>query len=136
MSLYYLILKAAGEAVPDREGLEFPDVEAADAHARIVARELMRNREIKTRSWRIAVCDQDLQPCSEVLFATVDDSIAHLQPPFKKAVEGLSRSTATLFDAIERVQTSLCDAKETIARADQMMAQLQRQLLSRKEGRP
>src|SRR5262249_40311885 len=121
MSLYYFVLKAGRDIVPDREGLEFSDAKTAHTHALIVARELMRNREPKTRTWRITVCDQDLQPCSEVLFATVDDSIAHLQPDFRKSVEELSLSTATLFDAIEQVQTSLCNARETLARADQMM---------------
>jgi hypothetical protein len=136
MPLFYFVLKAGRENVPDREGLEFPDQETAHAHALIVARELMRNREPKTRTWRIAVRDHDLQPCSEVLFATIDETIAHLRPSHRQSVEALSNSTATLFDAVDQVQNTLFNVRDTLARADEMMAHLRRQISSRKENGP
>ena len=136
MPLFYFLLRAGRDSVPDREGIEFPDQETAHAHALEVARELMRNREIKTRAWRIAVRDEDLRPCSEVLFATADDSIAHLQPPYRHSIESLSNSTANLFDVVDQVQMTLSNVRETLARADEMMAQLRQHISERKEGRP
>src|SRR5262249_56475832 len=134
MPLFYFLLRAGRDNVPDREGIEFPDQETAHAHALEVARELMRNREIKTRAWRIAVRDEDLQPCSEVLFATADDSIAHLQPAYRHTVEALSNSTANLFDVVDQVQMTLSNVRETLARADEMMARLRQHISDRKEG--
>jgi|SRR5262245_48638242 len=153
MPLFYFLLRAGRDNIPDREGIEFPDQETAHAHAFAVARELMRNREMKTRAWRIKVRDEDLRPSSEVLFATADDSIAHLQPPYRQSVEALSNSTANLFDVVDQVQMTLSNVRETLARADEMMAQLRQHIsevvhephpaitrtqpaLKRKEGRP
>ena len=60
MPLYYFILKAGCLDYPDSEGQEFPNDAAAQAHACTVAREIMRNREIKTGLWRVQVCDDYL----------------------------------------------------------------------------
>ena len=136
MPLFYFILRAGRDSVPDREGIEFPDQKAAHAHAVEVAHDLMRNREIKTRAWRIGVRDEDLRPCSEVLFATADDSMAHLRPPYRYTVEALYNSTANLFDVVDQVQMTLSNVRETLARADQIMAQLRQHISERKDGRP
>ena len=71
MPLFYFILKAGTHTYPDSEGQEFSDVATARAHAHAVAQELMRNRENETGDWRIQVCDDDLKPCYECLFADV-----------------------------------------------------------------
>ena len=128
MSLFYFILKTGQEKIPDREGLEFPDQDTARAHAEIVARELMRNRELKTRTWRIEVRDEDLQPCFELLFAAEDNTtIAHLGYEQRHTVEMVSARTARLFDAFDQVKTSISDVRETLARADNLMRQLRAQ---------
>jgi hypothetical protein len=44
--------------------------------------------------------------------------------------------TATLFDTVDRLQTTLCNVRETLARADEMMVQLRHRLASRKGGSP
>src|SRR5690242_17457733 len=117
MPLFYFILKTGREKIPDREGLEFPDQESARAHATAVAQELMRNRELKTRPWRIEVRDEDLQRCSEILFGSVDSSIDHLAPEYKESVEALSRSTAILLDAFNDVRSTISNVKKTLAQA-------------------
>ena len=129
MPLFYFILKTGREKIPDREGLEFPDRDTARGHAEIVVDELMRNRELKTRSWRLEVRDEDLQPCFEILFAAVDKSIIHLPPVYRQSVELLSKSTANLLDAFEDVQATLLNVKATLARADDMMRQVRQHRL-------
>jgi len=129
MPLFYFILKTGREKIPDREGLEFPDRDTARGHAEIVVDELMRNRELKTRSWRLEVRDEDLQPSFEILFATVDKSIVHLPPVYRQSVELLSSSTANLLDAFEDVRGTLSNVKETLARADNMIRELRQHRL-------
>ena len=127
MPFFYFILKTGREKIPDREGVEFPDQDAARTHATAVAQELMRNRELRTRPWRLEVRDEDLQPCFEILFGAVDNSIAHLPPVYRQSVESLSWGTANLMDAFENVRTTLSSVKETMAQADELMRQLRLQ---------
>ena len=129
MSLFYFVLKTGREKIPDREGLEFPDRETARAHAEIVVDELMRNRELRTRAWRLEVRDENLQPSFEILFAAMDKSIVHLPPVYRQSVELLSSNTANLLDAFEDVRVTLSNVKETLARADDMMRQLRQHRL-------
>jgi len=121
MSLFYFILKDGGEPVPDREGNEFPDKGAAYLYANTVAHELMRNREATTRFWRLEVRDDDLRPVSEVPFATIDDSICHLSPEYRRAIQKTCRNLGMLSDAIYEVRATLRQIKTTIARADEVM---------------
>jgi hypothetical protein len=62
MPLFYFTLKNGNYTIPDREGEKLADLNAARAHATGVARELMRNRGVKARTWRLEVCDEYLQP--------------------------------------------------------------------------
>jgi len=126
MPLFYFILKTDREKIPDRECLEFPDQDIARAHAEVVTQELMRNRELKTRPWRLEVCDENLRPCFEILFAAKDPSIAHLPPVYRESVEALSSNTANLHDAFNQVRTTLSNVRETLARTDQPISQLRR----------
>jgi len=71
MPLYYFVLKVGCHSYPDSEGQEFPDDAAAQAHAKAVARELMRNRESATAHWRIQVCDDEIRVRHEYRFADV-----------------------------------------------------------------
>ena len=121
MAMFYFVLKFGRQSVPDREGVELPDEAAARAHAVAVARELMRNREVDTRLWRLQVCDDYLQPKFEVLFAEFDQTISHLPPDLRSSIESVSRTAGALSDAIVNVQSNLIDAKSTLARASRFL---------------
>jgi hypothetical protein len=118
MPLFYFALKRDAEKVADRNGLELPDENAAREHAIEIARDLMRNQEVSTRSWRIEVCDDYLIPRFDILFAEIDGSIDHLTPECRKIVEVVSRKSALLQDALGAVQNSMSSVKETLARVD------------------
>src|SRR5262249_8286657 len=101
-------------------GVDLPNRDAARVHAVAVARELMRNRELVTRPWRLQVCDDYLNPCFEILFAEVDETIAHLTPEFRTSIEIICRGRNSLQDALCEVQMSLAQVKATLSRAGEL----------------
>lgn len=122
MPLYYFRLKSRGEVIHDLDGIDLPDQDAARVYAVAVARELMRHREPSARSWRLEVCDDYLIPSFEILFAEVDDTMAHLAPEYRKSIEIIARRSASLDDAFSEVRASMLDVRETLARADDVIA--------------
>ena len=122
MPLYHLVLKTRHDRVPDRDGSEWPNEAAAREEAILVAHDLMRNQEIKTHAWRIEVCDEDLRPCSELLFAELDERIAQWPPELREPHIVTSRRMAALSDAILALRGTLTEVSETLTRADTVMA--------------
>src|SRR3954469_18083693 len=104
MTRYFFNLWTSKQLLLDTEGTALPDETAARAHARAVARGLMRNRAPNTRSWRLDVRDGDGEACFSLLFASVDETV----PPELRAtfIDG-STKAATLRDAIHEVRMSL-----------------------------
>ena len=84
MLLFYFVLKAGRQTIPDPEGQELIDEAAARLHALAVAQQLMRHRETDTRGWRIQVCDDYLVPLFEVFFAEVDQSLDKVRCTFNR----------------------------------------------------
>jgi len=117
MPLYYFNVKDQQGIVVDPVGENLSDDSTAVDHARHVARELMAHRETRTRSWRMQICDSDRKPLSEVLFATVDNSIKDLEPNLREAVERTCARFAALQETIGDVRTTLHQIKGTMARA-------------------
>jgi hypothetical protein len=117
MPVYFFNLKTANRDVRDPDGMELVDESAAWDLARQVARELMKQREPQTRSWRIDVRDGEGRQCFELLFASVDDSIEGLGADLRDLIENLHRKEASLIDAIAAVRLSLLQIKGMIARS-------------------
>jgi hypothetical protein len=69
MPLYYFNLKDSTSLTIDQDGTELADEEQAREHGTVVAKELMRHRELKTRTWCLQVCDAARQPRFDLLFA-------------------------------------------------------------------
>jgi hypothetical protein len=117
MPVYFFNLKTSSANINDPEGTELNDELGAWEHARQVARELMRQREPQSRSWRLDVRDDEGRRCFELLFASVDDTIATLGPEMRDLIENLHRKQASLIDAIAAVRLSLLQIQATIARS-------------------
>lgn len=122
MPLYYFILKSARDIIPDEEGVELLDLPAARNHAVAVARELMRNRELPARNWRLEVCDDYLVPRFEILFADVDETIAHLPPIYQETIKATAHLAASVNDSFFQVRNSFADVRETLAKADSVIS--------------
>lgn len=118
MALYFFNLKDGRTTIPDQDGTELADDDAARAHAVVVARESMRNNESRTRTWRLQVCGPDRQPCFELLFASVDETIDQLPDEIGASVREVSGKFASLHDAIADVRMSLLQVRATLARSE------------------
>lgn len=118
MPRYFFNLKHLGDTVRDLDGAELPDDATAMAHARIVAAELMRHQEAGMRAARLQVCDPDRTLRFELLFASVDESMAHLAPELRTSVESYYSKAASLADAINDLRFTLLQVKGTIAKAN------------------
>jgi hypothetical protein len=107
MPRYYFNLNDGRKIIPDLEGTELPDDDSARAHAAQVARELARNREEETRSWRLAVRDAEGTLRFELPFALTDEAISRLPPVLRFMFADAGGNTASLNEAIEQVRTTL-----------------------------
>ena len=96
MSRYFFNLHNGRQIVPDLEGTELPDHDSARAHGCQVVRELARNREQTTRSWRLVVCDAQGALCFELPFASIlmDGTGSHMFFALSVMVEDACPSTA------------------------------------------
>jgi hypothetical protein len=126
MQLFYFLLKAGGRTFPDPEGQELADAAAARKHAIATAKELMHNREIETQRWRIQVCDDYLLPLFDVVFAEVSETVRMYPPTLQASIGRVARTGGALDDAVAKVQVTLGDVRETLARADQVLASISR----------
>jgi hypothetical protein len=122
MATFYFLLKCGRQTMADKEGVELPDEAAARAHAVAVGRELMRNREVDTRLWRLQVCDDYLRPKFDVLFGEIDQTLSGLPPNLRGSIEAVCRTAGALNDAILQVQSTLVEVRSTLARADRFLA--------------
>jgi len=118
MPHYYFNLKRRDGTLIDPDGLDLPDEAAARQYALQVIGELMRNATVRTRGWRLAVTDQDREPCFELLFASYDDSMAHLTPELRSSVEMICQRHASLTDAIIDVRTTMLQIRGTLAHSE------------------
>jgi hypothetical protein len=104
MPTYYFSLRRDGRSFVDHEGVVLRDEDAARAYAGVVARELLQGRYAPpTRPWKIQVEDEGHKFLFEVLFATVDKTLDHLEPGLRKLIEKVS---ATIADTVEITRKS------------------------------
>jgi hypothetical protein len=118
MPTYFFHLKTPAGTIRDPDGTDLPDELSAREHARLVACELMQHRQLRTRSWRIDVCDSEGRLCLDLLFASVDDSMGHLTPELRSSVENLCAKSASLSEAINAIKLTLAQVRGTIARSE------------------
>ena len=115
MPVYHFFLKRNwNPPLIDHDGEEFPDDNAAYEHAVEVAREIMRNHEINCRSYRLEVCNQNLETCSEILFASADETLEHLPVDFRNQIIGTARTAASLHETIGEMTRTLSNIRERL----------------------
>jgi len=107
MPHYFFDLNNGRKIIPDLDGTELPDDDSARAHAAQVVRELARNREQETRSWRLAVRDAEETLRFELLFASADETISRLPPMLGVIFADADGNTTLLNEAIEQVRVTL-----------------------------
>jgi hypothetical protein len=93
MPHYFFNLNDGEKIIPDLEGTMLPDHDSARAHAGQVVRELARNRERKTISWRLVVRDEQGTLCFELPFETMDALNPSIGPVMRAMVGNACRNT-------------------------------------------
>jgi hypothetical protein len=116
MTLYFFDLRDGGRGYRDPEGVDLPDDDAAKDHAQIVAAELIKDRNIKARHWRIDVRDGRRKKICRVALISHDPRLSHLSPPLKKAMEELSDRCHALCEATAEARGTLLRSKALIAK--------------------
>jgi len=118
MPVFFFNLKHGGGVLYDPHGTDLADERTARCHANETARELMRNRETKTRFWRLQVCDARRATLFELSFAELDDTLAELRPELRTSVRDVCAKSAVLSDVIGEVQQTLLQIRGALLRAD------------------
>jgi hypothetical protein len=118
---FYFRLKNGRYIANESEAEVFSSEAEAQAYGCLIARDLMRHREAATRSWRLQICNQDRIPVSEILFASIDESLAHCPANLRLSIERVSKQTASLSDTIADLRVSLLRMQATLARADKAL---------------
>jgi hypothetical protein len=80
MPRYFFDLFDGQKVIPDPDGTELSDYHSARSHGFHVMRELARNREEQTNTWRLIVHEGPGTPCFELAFASADDTALYGYP--------------------------------------------------------
>jgi len=116
MARYTFKLKDDGNGVEDENGVNLPDAEIAYRYACDVVRELMDHRERNTRHWRLDVYE-DNEKVFEVPFANVDQTLDHLRPDYRAAVEQCARRIRSLKDVYYEATLTRRESQSLVARS-------------------
>lgn len=119
MPTYTFKLQDGCGGVEDETGVSFPDNDRAIRYAYDVVHELMRCRELETRSWRLGVyaSGEADSPICEIPFASVDPSLDHLAPKLRTMVEAAAERMGGLREVIHSVQATVQESRALVARA-------------------
>ncbi|MBV9346701.1 MAG: hypothetical protein JOZ70_05695 [Pseudolabrys sp.] len=120
MKRYFFHLKKGHETIIDPRGETFASKQDAYDHGVAVIQELMRYRELASRSWQLEICDEDRCVQCRLLFASYDPALEKVPPQVRRTVEIVSHSRASLSDTIAALNRSLLEVKATLARANNM----------------
>ena len=88
--------------------------EQALDHAEMVAHELMRGRELQTRSWRLDVYE-DGELVYQIPFASIDPTLDHLIPSVRMTVERSSVSIRLTRETITAAQATIRESRALVA---------------------
>ena len=76
MPNYCFKLRDGRGGVEDKDGISLRDNDRAIRYAHDVVHELMKNRELETRSWRLDVYERGVRICA-IPFASIDPTLDH-----------------------------------------------------------
>src|SRR5262249_54601372 len=116
MPLYTFALEDGERPVEDETALWFADRDRALDHAHNVVDELMKGRELQTRSWRLDVYEDGTR-VEEVPFARLDPTLDHLHPALRTAVEHSCDTMRSFREAMSAARTTVRESRALVARS-------------------
>src|SRR5215471_13270489 len=117
MPRFYFHLRAESNLHRDLEGSECRDLSAANALARDVAIELMRNSDRNTRLWSICVEDEHGRALFDLFFADVAARFDGLSQERQELASETCRRLSGLIDAFCALRDTLIQSRILVARA-------------------
>jgi hypothetical protein len=112
----FKVLDGCGD-VEDESGVSLRDHDHALRYAREVIHELMRNREIETRSWRLEVYENGDGPIYAIPFASIDPTLDHLVPKLRTMVEAMCERKRLLGEVLHVVSATVQESRALVARS-------------------
>lgn len=117
MPIYTFMLRDGTDGVVDETGVKLAGQDCAIRYGNDVVRELMKNRELETRSWRLDIYENRDTGICQIPFATVDPTLDHLEPRFRNLVEDVSERRRQLSEAINALNTTVTESRALVARS-------------------
>jgi hypothetical protein len=119
MAIYTFRVRDGRGDVEDTTGVQLPDRVSALRYAHDVVHELMRSRELETRSWRLEIYENGdgERPICEIPFASVDPSLDHLGPKLRRMVEDESERRRVVGDVIHAAKATIQESRALVARS-------------------
>jgi hypothetical protein len=117
MPIYTFRLRDGTDGVVDETGVRLAGEDCAIQYGNDVVRELMKNRELETRSWRLDIYENSDTGICQIPFATVDPTLNHLEPKFRTMVEDVSERRRQLSEAIHSLNTTVTESRALVARS-------------------
>jgi hypothetical protein len=117
MPNYTFELRDGSDGIEDETGIVLADGMHALRYALDVVRELMRSREVQTRSWRLDVYDEAGECVIEVPFARIDPTLDYLGPELRSMVELFFDRRRSLAETFHAVRCTLKESRALVARS-------------------
>ena len=110
----YIFQLQDGTCPVEDESVWLLDRDRAIDHAEAVAGELMRGREVQTRSWRLDVYENG-ELVFSVPFASIDPTLDHLAPQLRTTVEASYESIRSTRQTVSAARATLLESRALVA---------------------
>jgi hypothetical protein len=117
MPIYTFKLHDGNGGLEDETGVTLAGEQDALRYAHDVVYELMKSRELETRSWRLDVYEEGNKHICQIPFASVDPTLDHLPINLRSMVESLAERKRLLGDVLHAVSVTVQESRALVARA-------------------
>lgn len=117
MPRYTFKVHDGADGVNDEGGVKLPNRDLAVRYGYKVIRELMKNRELQTRSWRLDICEDGHETIAEILFASADATLDHMHPTLRSMMEQLCERRRTFAEVVHEAHLTVREARALVARS-------------------
>jgi hypothetical protein len=117
MPNYTFELRNGRGGIDDETGVSLADGAEALRYAQGVVHELMRSREVQTRTWRLDVYDEGGERVIELPFASLDPTLDHLRPELRTMVEKYCDRRRAVDETIYAVGNTVRESQALVAQS-------------------
>jgi hypothetical protein len=117
MARYIFELRTGEFSATVDDQCEFTSDEAVIEYGRQVAHELMRNRCLQARRWRLDIHNADGEYIACLPFAQLDPTLDHLVSPARGLVERWSEACLALAETVSAARQTARESRSLVARS-------------------